>query len=293
MPKILRDYLITCKEIFYRYFPTFAGSFPYFGVKVYFPKNSHLFRLACEQGVFEKDNVWLLSNLIKPNSVYFDIGANIGLLSIPLLQACPDCKVVSVEASPNSLKFLQRTAKESPFGDRWRIIDKAVGSQSGEIDFYIAAEGLGAFDGLKDTKRAGNTTKVTVPLTTIDTEWELMGKPEVSVMKIDVEGAEIQVLEGAKNCIESTKPYIFLEWNKNNLSAHNCHSDILLTFAEVFDYKIFSVIGCHLPYRLTLQMLKDKYRLPLGFFPVKSPAELKLKMLSSEDFLLVPKSIRE
>ena len=43
--------------------PGFAGTFPYYGTQVYFPKDSISFRAVCEQGIFEADNVRLLQNL--------------------------------------------------------------------------------------------------------------------------------------------------------------------------------------------------------------------------------------
>src|SRR5437667_387294 len=103
------------KYWFYGSFPGVAGSFPYYGTRVRFPKGSLGFRAACEQGIFEADNIRFLQTLVKPNTTYFDVGANIGLMAIPILRACPNCSVVSFDPSPNSLPYLKRTISESPF----------------------------------------------------------------------------------------------------------------------------------------------------------------------------------
>lgn len=269
------------KSWLYGYCPGFSGSFPYYGAKVFFPKNSHIFKLACKQGIYERSNVGLISNLLKSNSVYLDIGANIGLMSIPILHSHPDCKVISVEPSPNSLPFLTQTHKKSEYKDRWFIIGKATSSDIGNLRFSIASSTLGAFDGLKDTGRAGNTTAVTVPVTTVDTEWELMGQPNISVIKIDVEGAELQVLEGAVRCITSCNPCILVEWNLANLKAYNCDLNSLLIFSQTVDYRLFSVVD-H-------QSLRNNHFLDVALLPVSSPSELRLQMLTTENFLLVPK----
>ena len=87
--------------------PGFAGSFPYFGTKVYFPKGSLSFRSACKQGIFEADNVRILQALARPDAVLFDVGANIGLMAVPVLRHEPGCRVVSFEPSANVLSFLQ------------------------------------------------------------------------------------------------------------------------------------------------------------------------------------------
>jgi len=255
------------KKWLYGKVPGLSGSFPYYGTKVFFPENSLIFQLACEQGIYESHNLRFISSLISPNSVYFDVGANIGLMSIPILNDHPNSTVVSMEASPKTLEFLLRTAKESQFGDRWRIIGKGAGSSIGNVEFFMAAVDKGAFDGFQDTQRGGKTTKVTVPITTIDMEWEAMGKPPVSVIKIDVEGSEIEVLKGAVTCIEQEHPYILIEWNAINLKAYDCQSISLLNFAINANYQLVS-----LPY----------------LSPITDLTFLELHMIQTENFLLVP-----
>src|ERR1041384_3306601 len=114
------------KKFLYGRCPGFAGSFPYFGVKVFFPPRSLSFYAACEQGIFEHANVRVLEHFVRPDTVVFDVGANIGLMAIPLLQHCSSCKVISFEPSPNVLGSLRKTVQGSPFGDRWRLIEKAA-----------------------------------------------------------------------------------------------------------------------------------------------------------------------
>jgi FkbM family methyltransferase len=255
------------KKLLYGKFPGLSGAFPYYGTKVYFPQNSLIFQIACDQGIYERYNLKLISSLIRPKSVYFDIGANIGLMSIPILHDHPDSTVVSMEASPKTLEFLVRTAKGSKFTDRWHIIGKAAGSSIGNVDFYVAATDKGAFDGFIDTKRGGEKAKVSVPMTTIDMEWEAMGKPPVSMIKIDVEGAEIETLNGALTCIQEKQPYILVEWNVINLTAYNCKPEVLLNFAIKVNYQLIS--------------------LP-GLLPINDLTFLELHMIQSENFLLVP-----
>jgi hypothetical protein len=108
---------------------------------------------------------------------------------------------------------------------------------------------------------------VKVPVTSIDLEWNDLGCPKVSVIKIDVEGAEADVLAGAKNCIADCKPYIFLEWNHTNLSAYGTSPGYLLKIADNLNYGIYVIPN----------MVK-----------VNSEDELLVQMLFSENFLLCP-----
>ncbi|MEH1788132.1 MAG: FkbM family methyltransferase [Nostoc sp.] len=257
------------KQWLYGKCPGFAGAFPYYGTKVYFPKNSLIFKLACQQGIYEQENLNILSSLVKPNSTYFDIGANIGLMSIPILQQDDSCNVVSFEPSPNTYNFLNRTAKSSQFNKRWVVSSKAVGSQVGTLDFFIASPDMGAFDGFHDTKRAKTNNQIEVPVTTVDIEWKTLGRPKLSVIKIDVEGAELEILKGALNCIQNEQPSILLEWNATNLKAYNCPIESLMIFARKYNYELYS--------------------LP-NLVPVLNVESLLLHMSKTESFLLLSTS---
>jgi FkbM family methyltransferase len=257
------------KKFVYGKLPFFSGSFPYYGEKVFFPKDSFLFELACDQGVYEHANVRLLLSLVKPGTCYFDVGANIGLMALPVLRTIPECRVVSFEPSPATVPFLMKTVKNSSFSSRWQVINEAVGKEDGELDFHVARAGLGAFDGFYRTGRIGaESDTVKVRVTTIDAVWEKLGRPEISVMKIDVEGAEVEALLGAERCIATAKPYLLVEWNQSNSSAAGKTPEDMLKVAGDLNYTVYCT-----PYMV----------------PVTNSSEMSAQMLFSEDFLLVPK----
>mgnify|MGYP005848128871 CR=1 FL=1 len=130
--------------------PLIGGSFRYYGTKVYFPKRSLVFNMACDQGVYEHENIKAIISLIRTNTTYFDVGARFGLLSVPILHHEPTCTVVSVEPSPNAAPFLRRTIQNSKYRDRWVLVEKAAGANVGETTFSISTPDLGAFDGIKN-----------------------------------------------------------------------------------------------------------------------------------------------
>ena len=255
------------KKLLYGYCPGFSGAFPYFGTKVYFPKGSELFNRVCIEGIYEHSSVCILTKLLKDNTTFIDVGANIGLISIPVLKNNTSCRGIAFEPSPNTLPYLSRTAHESELGHRWTIIGKAVGAELGELDFHLSSAEYGAYDGFKDTGRVPIEKMVKVPVTSIDLEWKTLYRPSISVIKIDVEGAEASVLDGARECISICKPFIFLEWNLTNLSAYDSVPTYLMKFAESVDYAVY--VAPH--------MIK-----------INSDNELLLHMNFSENFLLCP-----
>jgi FkbM family methyltransferase len=186
---------------------------------------------------------------------------------LPILNAVETCSVISFEASPTTLPFLSRTVLESVYRDRWTVVGKAVASRSGVADFVLASPSYDAFEGLKDTGRAGDTGIARVPVTTIDEEWELRGRPRVSAIKIDIEGGELLALRGGDRCLRFERPYVLLEWTKANLAAYDQEPKALLEYSEDLGFRVFS--------------------LP-NLVPVDSPDTLAMHMAVSESFLLAP-----
>jgi len=254
----------------YEAIPGLRGSFPYYGTRVYFPERSLIFQLACEQGVYEHENLKLLLSLVRPDGWYFDVGANIGLLSVPVLASAAGCRVLSVEPSPATFRCLARTRELSSFRDRWRVLDAVAGNTVGETDLYVFPGGLGAFDGTRDTARGGDARTIRVPMTTLDTVWEGLGRPPVSVIKIDVEGGELGVLEGAACCIRERRPPILLEITAVNVHAHGLEPEIFLDYAAHNGYSLFAAPG---------------------LIPVTTPGGLGAQLLRTENFLLYPEPL--
>src|ERR1700730_1556499 len=93
------------KKLLYGSVPLLRGSFPYYDHTVYFPLGSRVFEIACADGIYEKEIINLILRLVTPGTTYFDIGANIGLMSVPVLAIHPSVKIVSIEASPSTLAY--------------------------------------------------------------------------------------------------------------------------------------------------------------------------------------------
>ena len=257
-----RFYRFACRQ-----FPNLTGTLFYHGVKVYIPRSSYSVAMIRSKGGFESFNIKVLEALVAPNSWFFDIGANLGLMSIPVLAAVSESHVLAFEPSPNSLPFLTRTIRDSRFTARWRLVPKAAGCQCGRREFNISEPENAEFDGLLNTARVKSRREVQVEVTTVDEEWARLGKPLVSAIKCDVEGAETLVLRGAKECLKQNRPFVLLEWNKRNLDAYTVNSDALLGLAMEFE--------------------SDLYALP-HLVSVKTHVELNLQMIATESFLLAP-----
>jgi len=243
------------------------GVFPYFGCRVYFPKACSAFQVVCQQGIFEAPNVRILQRLCRPGACMFDVGANLGLMALPVLSAVRESRVVSFEPSPNTLPFLKRTIADAGLGDRWRLVEKAVACAPGTAKFSLSARTEGLYDGLRHTHRTPETRQVQVEVTSLDEEWMSLGCPPVAMIKIDVEGGELDVLRGARQCLSRERPDILLEWSDQNLPAYGIPRDALFPFAKEYCYTL--------------------YALP-EMVHITTPTDLSLQTIRTESFLMVP-----
>jgi FkbM family methyltransferase len=250
----------------YSSIPGFAGRFPYYGTTVHFPPRAPLFRVICRNGRFEPEIIDRLIQLARPATTVFDVGANLGLMAIPVLRACGSCRVVSFEPSPNSLSFLRQTISGSEFGDRWTLIEKAMSNQTGEVDFTVGRPEDALFEGFKSGDRIADACTIAVKVSTLDAEWQALGRPPVSAVKIDVEGAEQQVLDGAHALLADQRPAVLLEWHDAYLQRFGTPPPALLEVAQRYRYQIFTV--------------------PHGV-PVADAAALRVQMMSCQNFLLL------
>lgn len=250
----------------YNTVPGFSGRFPYFGTMVHFPKDALIFRAVCDQGIFEAEIVQRMVKLARPNTTVFDVGANLGLMSVPVLKECPTCRVVSFEPSPSSLPFLERTKSECRDGDRWTIVGAGVAEHVGELDFAVGSSHDALYEGFRSGDRIAGARSVKVPVTTLDAEWERLGCLDVSLIKIDVEGAEAGVLAGAGRLLDACRPAILVEWYAPYLNRFGTAPDDLLRIAAPFNYRIFTV--------------------PAGI-PVDDHRALVAQMIDCQNFLLL------
>ena len=248
--------------------PGFAGRVPYYGTHGAFPPRAPVFRVMCEHGRFEPEIIDRLVKLARPDTTVFDVGANIGLMAIPVLHGCQSCRVVSFEPSPNSLPFLRHTVADS--GYRRAMERGREGAGRPAPVKWISRSAV-----LKTRcSRASRVAtalrmrgRLSCPSRRWTTEWIALGSPAVSVVKIDVEGAEGQVLEGARALLAAEQPAMLIEWYAPYLQRFGTPPIALLAAAASYRYRIFTV--------------------PLGI-PVTDAVALRAQMLSCQNFLLLP-----
>ena len=181
---------------------------------------------------------WLRA-LVLPGATVLDIGAHIGYMTLYLANLVGSTgKVYAFEPGANNLPYLRKNC--APFANV-QVEPRAVGDANGTADFYL--EDLSGqnnsftrhYAGLAAHERAlglsAHTQATTVAVITLDTFCAEQGVAP-SLVKIDVEGAEYQVLRGGAATIEKWHPHLLVEMNS--------HQAEMLDFLHSRDYRCYT-----------------------------------------------------
>jgi FkbM family methyltransferase len=148
----------------------------------------------------------------------FDVGAHIGQTAARLVSAFPRAQVYSFEPDPHSFEQLRALASR-----RGRIdpINAAVGDTDGHARFFVnsfdqtnsllkAAPGADQF--VLDSRGLVVQSELTVPVLTLDRFCASRGIARIDVLKVDAQGYELRVLDGARGLLAAGMiPVIYLE----------------------------------------------------------------------------------
>jgi len=213
--------------------------------KMYCDSSSYPSVMAASGFVYRRmDRV--LKMILKPQMVFIDVGANVGFVS---LLACSTVRSSEgkvhahcFEPDPTVFSWLSMNRE---LNSSFAIIvnSVAVGAQKGEGELTISARsGWSTMaheppEGFSFLPKAG---KVTVPVTTLDIYCRERALSP-SLIKIDVEGLEKEVLIGARATLLQSRPYILIEFNPLRLAAADTSGEELIAQLSELGYSLFHI----------------------------------------------------
>ncbi|MCB9361657.1 MAG: FkbM family methyltransferase [Flavobacteriales bacterium] len=171
--------------------------------------------IPCE---FEPFTLELWCDLAKKSNVIFDIGANTGVFSILAKAYSKNSEIHAFEPIQYNTAILN---KNISLNNYTKIFTNkiALSNSLGEATMFIKENEVNYMNSV-NLNRYGNdkVKEIKVPLETLHNYIKKNNIKEINLMKIDVEGHEIEVLLGMKEYLEKFKPSIFIEVLNNDMA---------------------------------------------------------------------------
>jgi FkbM family methyltransferase len=182
-------------------------------------------------GILEVDQVECLTQTLQRGRIFFDVGANVGFYSLLGSKLVgPDGAVVAFEPMPRNLAFLFQHTR---LNETRNVIIVPLACAD-EISTELFVEGknnaLGRLGGNDFDLTSAHARTIIVATISLDAAAEKLGlRPDV--IKIDVEGAELRVLKGAKSILTQARPSVLL-------SVHSAElRDACLAYLDALRYQ--------------------------------------------------------
>jgi len=175
-----------------------------FGDRIHADLSSWIEWNVWAKGYYELETLRLVGNLTSSGRVVVDVGANVGLMTIRAARR--GARVVAIEADPRLAARLKANVELNRLSSV-RIVEAAATSAPGVVTLHLPAPGAhnhGQASLLHHGYLQGSVEVPGVPIDDLDLA-------DVGLIKIDVEGAEGEVVRGAWRTIERWRPHIVFE----------------------------------------------------------------------------------
>jgi FkbM family methyltransferase len=201
-------------------------------------------------GQFENSTAKVLKKLVRPGATVFDIGANIGAHTLPLARLVgPKGKVYAFEPTAYAFGKLKRNLAQNPdltprvLAEQVRLTSPRAGDSPEIYSSWRLVRQEPRHEkhfGIPKSTEGSRSM-------TLDDYWETAGAPRVEIIKLDVDGFEVEVIQGSKRMLKQCRAPICMELSPYVLEERGS------SFAELF--KVLGECG--------YQLVDLKRRLPI------------------------------
>jgi FkbM family methyltransferase len=154
---------------------------------------------------------------LKPGSVFYDVGANVGFFSLLAARLSgSEGRVISFEPIDENLSKLGENVRRNQFSNV-RIIPIALGAANGERTFQLSESPTwGKFKGVAQEVPNKYVRDIAVQVRRLDDLVSAESLPPPDFIKVDVEGAEREVIDGARDTLLRYGPILMIELHGTN-----------------------------------------------------------------------------
>lgn len=176
----------------------------------------------CWFGIYERAKQEAIADEIRPESVFYDIGANVGFYSLLASSLVGRGKIFAFEPVPRNIEYLKKHLALNRITNV-EVLPLAVSDTVGTASFEVERSGfMGHLAHLPHIRQIACQGATTVSTTTLDC---LLAQGRIlppDCIKMDIEGAELAALRGARECILRHRPVIFLATHGRDIHRQCC-----------------------------------------------------------------------
>lgn len=176
---------------------------------------------------------------------FVDVGANVGFFSMAMADILRRRRgrALAIEPLPDNFAFLCESIRENGLEETIVAVKAAAGDREGTLDLWQLSTGAIAnalplaWRGA-DQQQPPDAERVAVPMATLDVLVERHRISNIRFIKIDVEGAERFVLEGARKILARDRPLVYTEMHRAFSAANASTLAGLVAFADSNAYDV-------------------------------------------------------
>lgn len=193
-----------------------------------------------KKGVYEPETTKLLFDILHPGMRVADCGSNCGYHAQNIAKIIgPEGRLWCFEANPELVPLLTSNMDNYGYLKHSTIINAGIWASDGVLPFPLLATGLGTASFKKPEQLKRIQTKVVdVPVVSLDS---FFGEQKLDLIRMDIEGAELEALKGAVNVLNTSKPTLVFEWSHENTTIEE--TTVLFQLLLHYGYYVYRITG--------------------------------------------------
>lgn len=200
---------------------------------------SQIFWQGAQEG--DRGEIRLLGRLLRPDHVFFDIGANVGVFSLYAAKRLTSGEVHAFEPLQQHLSRFSTNLELNGFSNI-KVNPVALSRKPGSRTLYVPnTNNTGMASFYADETDPNGFAGHGITTTTLDQYVSDMQIKRLDIIKIDVEGAELDALEGGRETIRRFRPRVMMEVNVSHLRRAGKTLDDLVGFWADLGYSMFRI----------------------------------------------------
>jgi FkbM family methyltransferase len=175
----------------------------------------------------------MLFDIVQPNGFVLDLGAHIGTFS--LMAGASGYHVISVEASSRNANLLKESIRINDFKNV-KLVQAAISDREGSMEFIQDGPyGMVANPNVKGKRQTTTVPSITVDLLLAQNHWKNVG-----MVKMDIEGSEVNAIKGMTNLLSMQEaPILLFESNGHTLNMFGESPGSLFAALEAYGYTCY------------------------------------------------------